>query len=220
MVRSKYFALFFVALCAGSTSFAAHSAKQKQAQKQTVQQEEEDDGGYELDEQGRASVQALEQYGDQIDVRMQEQMRKEGILDLFSPSSGEEFYSNPDMYQEVRRRSRCTPTQGGRIQMGCCGMYVRMYLDDKNQIPDGYRLGQAASKFGTPLQKAGFCNYVGRYTPQSAPVGAVLVYRGGPWGHVEVKVSGGYYFGPVNEMPATQWRSKKRILTGIYMKCK
>ena len=51
--------------------------------------------------------------------------------------------------------------------------------------------GEAAKNIGGELQKLGFINYstLLQNDPGRAPAGAIVVYRGGDYGHVEVKVS-------------------------------
>jgi hypothetical protein len=184
----------------------------------------------ELDAQGRQSLQNFSAWADQnaeaFDEKMRELLLQEGYFDLGEDTSSmATLPGEPETFMNLVRRggrSKCRPVPG-RILMGCCLMYVRMLLDQRSLIPDGMRFGQAARDAGRGLVRAGFRNTLNpranlREQALAAPVGAVLVYTGGPYGHIEYRTSSGYYFGPTNESPATSWTNLRRRLTGIYVK--
>ena len=181
----------------------------------------------ELDERGRQTLQNFsvwaDQNADEFDEAMREMFLKEGMMDT-GEESGVAVPGEPGVTLQFARRggrSRCRPVPG-RILMGCCLMYVRMQLDNLGLIPDGMRFGMSARDAGRGLSRVGFRNILntrGNLHEQAldAPIGAVLVYSGGPNGHIERRTSGGYYFGPTNGSPATGWTHIRRRLTGIYV---
>jgi hypothetical protein len=184
----------------------------------------------ELDDQGRQSLQNFanwaDENADEFDAKMRELLLQEGYFDMGEDeSSMATLPGEPEAFLNLVRRggrSKCRPVPG-RILMGCCLMYVRMLLDQRGLIPDGMRFGQAARDAGRGLLRTGFRNTLnprGNLHAQAlaSPIGAVLVYTGGPYGHIELKTASGYYFGPTNAAPATSWTHIRRRLTGIYVK--
>jgi hypothetical protein len=171
---------------------------------------------FQLDEQGARTLKELEEWAE-VDPESFNDFFREPEKDEHDPHA---LYCTEDSsWDEMllarrrtqQRRGRCVPTRG-RILMGCCLMYVRMKLG----LPS---LGLHARNAGSGLQRHGYCNEIGKHNPNTAPVGAVLVYSGGPSGHIELKTSNGFYFGPTNAQPATTWTSPRRNLIGIYVRC-
>lgn len=84
---------------------------------------------------------------------------------------------------------------------GKCTAYVREGLQRAGVLPPG-RFGVAASSYAQVLKGFCFQNRISQYpTPESAPAGAILVYRGidlrgdknAKYGHIEAKTSEGGY---------------------------
>lgn len=106
---------------------------------------------------------------------------------------------------------------------GFCLKYV------KNAVVAGgftseYPPGQAARDSGKQWKRYGFKNLLEdpKYkdmTPYDAPKGAILVYSGGNWGHVEVKASENEYISDyIGEKPIYDELNIPRKIIGIYVK--
>lgn len=110
-------------------------------------------------------------------------------------------------------RGRCTAAVLRTNVSYCCLLFVRTRLG----LPANPRSAHARD-YGPVLSSHGYCTFRG--SPDSAPVGAVLVYSGGASGHIEIKRGqDSYWWGPTNDGPATEWSSTRRNLKAIYTKC-
>jgi hypothetical protein len=86
VAQMKVFSFLMFLTCAGLVSISSSVVEAKNSKKPVAQAEiEEDDGGYELDEQGKETLKILEQNGNEVNAMLQEQLKKEGLLDLFTP---------------------------------------------------------------------------------------------------------------------------------------
>ncbi len=76
----------------------------------------------------------------------------------------------------------------GNVSKGKCYRAVKEALADC-KITAGLLDGEAAKNAGPALSASGFINIAAKlnYNSQRAPVGAVIVYRTGEYGHIEVK---------------------------------
>lgn len=66
------------------------------------------------------------------------------------------------------------------------------------------------------LKRAGFTNFIRRYTASNAPVGCLLVYTGGRSGHIETRTRGGYCSDFCRKSPISTLLRRK--LVGVYCK--
>ncbi|MBX2987714.1 MAG: hypothetical protein KF802_07430 [Bdellovibrionaceae bacterium] len=127
---------------------------------------------------------------------------------------------------------RCDPLTGYRDSSYDCAYYVRMALSGTALPAKTGGLGHAKD-MGCNLQSYGFRNLCGscrsravcNMTPESAPVGAVLVYDyrgcGHPAGHVEIRTSQGYvsdYFSTIPRTGSGRNVGNCRALIGVYVK--
>lgn len=93
-----------------------------------------------------------------------------------------------------------------------CWRYVKRALVASHAV-DSYPDGVSAKYAGTVLtENYGFKKLKDITDPDDAPVGAVLVYGGRGYGHVEIRTEDGY----VSDFKTT--RHSKRPLTGVYVK--
>lgn len=110
---------------------------------------------------------------------------------------------------------------------GDCALFVRRGLASAGLVPN-LPLGHANAYVGA-LSKYCFSNAIKQYpTPESAPPGAVLVYKGintrgdknARYGHVEVKTAAGYVSDYYSANPRTGRGSKgrNRQLIGVMIK--
>jgi hypothetical protein len=103
-----------------------------------------------------------------------------------------------------------------------CLMHVKLGLV-AGKLFSSYPGTQAAQDFGPNLTRAGFTNLMGmpgmeHITPENAPAGAIIVYRGGDYGHIEVKMDDGNYGSDfVKDAPISAYSSKRRPI-GVYVK--
>lgn len=106
---------------------------------------------------------------------------------------------------------------------GYCLKYVKNGVVAGGFTSGEYPLGQAARNSGAQWKKYGFKNLLDdpKYkdmTPYDAPKGAILVYSGGNWGHVEVKASENEYISDyVGEKPIYDELNIPRKIIGIYI---
>lgn len=102
-------------------------------------------------------------------------------------------------------RQICSKAKGCRTisrgAKGKCREAVRQVLEQMGLIDprtsrggpyrgtDGkmHSMGVAATEYTNYLPSQGFQNMTGRFTSTSAPIGCVITYSGGPYGHIEVK---------------------------------
>ena len=105
--------------------------------------------------------------------------------------------------------------------VGRCLMYTKLALVDAGYFSQ-YPSQLHAKDFGSHLSRAGFTNLMS--TPglesinvDNAPPGAVIVYKGGTSGHIEVKMEdGGYGSDHWNDVPISDYLNRTPI--GIYVK--
>lgn len=103
-------------------------------------------------------------------------------------------------------------------------LYVKKALNDAGLVPDHGEL--AAANAGRHLVASGFKN-IATNTPLSsldrvhAPVGSIIVYEGGQYGHIEVKASANEYISDYNSATDpffTTPPGQNRRIIGIYVK--
>lgn len=179
---------------------------------------------FELDSQGESSIAQLEKsaknvaeyerkyapfYSDTPDSDFMGFEESDGCFDDNVPV----FLAKSSRGKRRKGVSRCVPREGV-ILNGCCLMYIR----ERIGLPPN-ALSDLARSAGSGLRANGYCNQIGKYNAYTAPVGAVLIYRGGGAGHAEYRDSNGYYFGPTNAEPASSWKRKRRTLTGVWVRC-
>lgn len=121
-------------------------------------------------------------------------------------------------YNRSRRRVG-SKTRGRSV--GRCLMYTKMALLSGNFFRSYPGVG-AAKNFGPELDRAGFTNLMETpgfedMTPETAPEGAVIVYSGGQYGHIEVKMSDGSYGSDFNSSSPISSRIARTPI-GIYVK--
>ena len=93
-----------------------------------------------------------------------------------------------------------------------CWRYVKRALVAANAV-DSYPNGVSAKYAGQELTRHyGFKKLDDVKRPEDAPVGAVLVYGGAGYGHVEFRTENGY----VSDFKTT--KHSKRPLIGVYVK--
>lgn len=103
---------------------------------------------------------------------------------------------------------------GGKSSSGDCAAFVGAALSAGN-TGTSYP-GVNASSYGGALSSQGYTR-LNITNPYDAPAGAVIVYSGGTYGHVEMRTSDG---GFVSDYYSTNARSDAgtRTVTGIYYK--
>lgn len=92
-----------------------------------------------------------------------------------------------------------------------CWRYVKRALVAANAV-DSYPDGTSAKNAGRELTEHHGFTKLDISNPEDAPVGAILVYGGKGYGHVEFRTKNGY----VSDFKAT--RPSPRPLTGVYVK--
>ena len=113
---------------------------------------------------------------------------------------------------------------------GYCYRYVKHALDHSG-LASGYLTGVSAMHAGRRLKAEGFSNLLDTpewkakvKDPSLAPKGAILVYSGGPNGHIEIKTGngreGGYVSDYYSDEPRTGFAlaGRERKLIGVYVK--
>jgi hypothetical protein len=116
----------------------------------------------------------------------------------------------------VRRRTGLKIRCGNRSK-GMCYQAVKNALVDSGMTKH-YLPGSHAYEAHTKghLKRAGFTNSIGRYNAFNAPVGCVLVYKGGRSGHIETRTRGGYCSDFCRKSPISTLL--RRQLVGVYCK--
>lgn len=104
---------------------------------------------------------------------------------------------------------------------GACLRYVKIGLMGGG-FTGSYPPGLHARDFGPQLRRMGFRNLKDdpRYrnmTPEQAPKGAIIVYSGGPSGHIEVKAGSNEYLSDFRSSQAIHHRLPRRPI-GIYIR--
>lgn len=144
-----------------------------------------------------------------------------------------EQYSNSDgvrrMWTRLNNRFT-TRLNGSRRPVGSkpatlsirkCLMYVKFGLVSGGFM--SYPGTRHAQDFGPQLRNAGFTNLMDmpgfeNITPENAPPGAVIIYRGGDSGHIEVKMEDGRYGSDFVSNSPISARTSRRVPIGIYVK--
>jgi hypothetical protein len=116
----------------------------------------------------------------------------------------------------VRRKTGLKIRCGNRSK-GMCYQAVKNALVDSGMTKH-YLPGNHAYEAHTKghLKRAGFTNFIGRYNAFNAPVGCVLVYKGGRSGHIETRTRGGYCSDFCRKSPISTLLRRK--LVGVYCK--
>ena len=100
-----------------------------------------------------------------------------------------------------------------------CWRYVKLALV-RSYLVSEYPRTSSAVYAGSDLKREGFKNIIAKGAkPHDAPYGAVLVYRGGKHGHVEVKGTGNWFYSDYIAIrePDDDF-FKRRTLIGIWIK--
>jgi hypothetical protein len=115
------------------------------------------------------------------------------------------------------RRSTGAKIRCGNRSKGMCYQAVKNALVDSGMTKH-YLPGNHAYEAHTKgyLKRAGFTNFIGRYSAFDAPVGCVLVYSGGRSGHIETRTRGGYCSDFCRKSPISTLLRRK--LVGVYCK--
>lgn len=126
---------------------------------------------------------------------------------------------NAAIYAENRVR--------GQGSQSLCYRYVKQALQHAGAV-NTYLAGGSAIQAGRPLEQQGFVNVLNRpganiRSAYDAPVGAVLVYRGGQHGHIEIRTPNGFasdYFSTRARTgaEANGLSGGGRTLVGVYIK--
>lgn len=106
----------------------------------------------------------------------------------------------------------------GNVSKGLCRVAVRETLEEMGWLPV-HPPGSNAKDLYPWMEGQGYENQVSRYpNPGAAPAGCVLVYDGGPSGHVEIKVDENTYCSDYcSDTPITEGRLRgQRFLKGVY----
>ena len=123
----------------------------------------------------------------------------------------------------------CRQTSNGRVckrsigkGLGMCLQGVRMALQKTKGVSTAHGIGLNAKDAGPALRQFGYSKApAGKYTPATAPLGAILIYNapGQPRkaGHIEIKGKNGYYSDYFNSRPISQLMPGRRVLIGIYV---
>jgi hypothetical protein len=125
-------------------------------------------------------------------------------------------YSNSP---QVRRMIAAMERRAGGSQ-GLCYRYVKNGLLSGGLV-NTYLAGGSAFMAGPQLQRQGFRNVINSLggDPRRAPIGAVLVYDGGPHGHIEVRTPNGFISDYRSSNPRTGngTQGRGRRLIGVYI---
>lgn len=108
----------------------------------------------------------------------------------------------------------CAGRAQGRPSQLQCASWVRLALERAGIKPKGGGMGHAKD-MGPGLTKLGFtkCNMKSR----QAPPGAVIVYGGGAYGHVEIRTKNGYISDYWSATPRDVASGGTRPLKGVYV---
>ena len=114
--------------------------------------------------------------------------------------------------KRVKRKARDRPS-------GFCYRYVKLGLYHSG-IASRYMGGQYAKDAGKYLRREGFRNHIKKYTSSyRAPIGSELVYGGGSYGHIEVKLGRREYASDyIGNSPVYDFLGLDRRLIGVYIK--
>jgi hypothetical protein len=127
----------------------------------------------------------------------------------FSSSFGTQIAGNFD--RKLLAASRIAVNNARRHSTRSCWRYVKSALL-KAEVVDSYPRTTYAKQAGRELENDfGFVK-TGIRTPESAPIGSVLVYGGRGAGHVEIRAAEGYVSDFVSPKPSP------RPLIGVYVK--
>lgn len=103
--------------------------------------------------------------------------------------------------------------------VGYCYRYVKLGLLSAGYVSK-YLRGVYARDAGKYLRQEGYTNRIKKYpTPESAPLASVLVYSGGPFGHIEIKLGDKEYGSDyIGDKPVYDFHNLDRTLVGVYVK--
>lgn len=138
------------------------------------------------------------------------------VLTRFLEATHEEAVKPRKTSRSVRRATGRKYLDGNRSK-GMCYQAVKEALVDsgmtKHYLPGGHAYEAHTKGY---LKRAGFDNYIGRYSAFNAPPGCVLVYKGGRSGHIETRTRGGYCSDFCSKSPIST--RLPRRLVGVYCK--
>lgn len=122
---------------------------------------------------------------------------------------------------KLDRNRRVVGSKLATSSIGRCLMYVKFGLVSGGFMR--YPGTRHAKDFGPVLRNSGFTNLMDtpgfeEITPENAPAGAVIVYRGGESGHIEVKMDDGKYGSDFVSSSPISARTSRRVPIGIYVK--
>ncbi|MBK8203001.1 MAG: hypothetical protein IPK68_11985 [Bdellovibrionales bacterium] len=151
-----------------------------------------------------------------INVNRQFGKTRSDVFIRFLRESENEAHECRRTSTSVRRRTGAKIRCGNRAK-GMCYQAVKNALVDSGMTKH-YLPGNHAYEAHTKgyLKRAGFTNFIGRHTAYNAPVGCVLVYKGGRSGHIETKTRGGYCSDFCRKSPISTLL--RRELVGVYCK--
>ncbi|MCB0362858.1 MAG: hypothetical protein KDD35_09050, partial [Bdellovibrionales bacterium] len=121
-----------------------------------------------------------------------------------------------------RKKTGRTRICGRKNSKGLCYRAVKEALKNSKMVdyklPGGHAIEAHSKGY---LKRAGFTNYIGKYSAYNAPVGCVLVYSGGRSGHIEMvnhsqKMGREYCSDFCSKRPVSAYL--KRRLRGVYCK--
>lgn len=121
----------------------------------------------------------------------------------------------------LNKQRRVVGSKLATTSIGRCLMYVKFGLVSGGFMR--YPGTRHARDFGPVLRNSGFTNLMDTpgfedMTPENAPPGAVIVYRGGDSGHIEVKMADGRYGSDFVSNSPISARTSRRVPIGIYVK--
>lgn len=150
---------------------------------------------------------------------------------IFGAARDLQRYSNEEIERlQTEMWGEALEPRGGapNVSKGKCRAAVREGYQDLGWLPAGaagYPPGnEAASNYHPFLGTVGYENILSRgFTSETAPVGALLIYGGGQWGHMEAKVDDDVYCSDYctdhpRDRTALNRPDTSRTLIGIYVR--
>ena len=129
----------------------------------------------------------------------------------------------------IEAKRSCRKTSGGTKckraegkSLGMCLQGVRMALQRTTGVSTNGGIGKLAKNAGPALRQFGYTKAAaGKYTPSTAPLGAILIYdapgQPGKAGHIEIKGKTGSYSDYFNSRPLSELMPGRRRLIGIHV---
>ncbi len=168
---------------------------------------------------------------------LRDQVITEQELELYSKSQNTEDLVNKmqqnssrclggeSELQGICEKQQPTNKKGTSDLTGYCYRYVKLGLKGVGLV-DEYLGGASAKDAGKFLIEEGFINLLEfehndnkLLTPENAPVGSVIVYKGGKHGHIEVKTKSNEYISDyIGSKPIYDELGLPRTPIGIYIK--